>query len=288
MGRWRSRAVARSSKRVSGSSSRSAVTRPRWRWASSGNAPRGIAPTSGGRSGRPKRVGEPCRVALRAAVVRDDAGEPEVRREAREALDEGGDAPPHPVDVCDEKDRGVEPAGDLGRAPLVGCRIGPVEEPHHPFDEGAIGVRRGPLEEAPDVVLPGHPAVQVVAGPPGGEGKVGRVEEVRPHLEGLDAQAPAGERPGEGERERRLPRSAVGPGDDQCRAVRHQYSTPFVAFRPLSNPCFTRADLGDRVGGGDEPLRGAPAGQDDGDAGGLFLEEAARTCSSGIRCRATA
>ena len=50
MERWRSNAVARSSKRVLGNSSRSAVTRPRWRWASSGNAPRGIAPTSGGRS----------------------------------------------------------------------------------------------------------------------------------------------------------------------------------------------------------------------------------------------
>ena len=124
------------------------------------------------------------------------------------------------------------------------------------------------------MVRSGHPAVEVVAGPSGGEGEVGRVEEVRPHLEGLDAQPPAGERPGQGEGERRLPRAAVRSGDDECRAVRHQNSTPFWAFRPLSNPCLTRADLGDRVGGGDQPLRGAPSGQDDGAPGAASAEEA--------------
>ena len=153
-----------------------------------GKGPPGNRPDQRRQSRRAKGVGQPGGVAFRTAVVRHDAGKVKIRLEVDESLHERGDAPPHPVDVHDEENGGVEPAGDLGRAPLVACGIRPVEEPHDPLDEGAVGVRRGPFEEAADMLLPGHPAVQVVAGPAGGEGEVGRVEEVRSHLEGLDGK----------------------------------------------------------------------------------------------------
>ena len=61
-------------------------------------------------------------------------------------------------------------AGDLRRASLIALRIRPVEEPHDPFDEGAVGVSRGLREETAAMVVTGHPAVEVVAGTAGGEG----------------------------------------------------------------------------------------------------------------------
>ena len=67
----------------------------------------------------------------------------------------------------------------------------------------------------------------------------------------------------------RLSRAAVGAGDDQGRAVGHQNSTPFLGLPADIEAVFHAADLGDRVGGGDEPLRGRPGPvRDDGRAGG--------------------
>ena len=171
------------------------MTRPRWRLASSGILP-GKGAREGGQGRRLQGVRQPGGMALRAAVVRDDPGEAEAPLELRKALDNGGKAPGHSVDIDDQEDRGAEPAGDLGCASLRRFRIGPVEEPHHPLDKGNVGIRRGSFEETADVVFPPHPAVEVVAGPPGGEAQIGRVEEVRPDLEGLDGDFPSARGPG--------------------------------------------------------------------------------------------
>ena len=186
-----------------------------------GKGPPRYCPDKRRQARRLECVGKPLRVALRAAVVRDDASDPEIGLEGGESPDEGGEAPGHPVNIGDQENWRVEPAGDLRRAPLRSCCVRAVEKPHHPLDEGDVGVRCGPFKETADVLPSGHPAVEVVAGPSGSEGEVGRVKEIRAHLEGLDGESPAGERMGERERKRGLPRPAVCPGDDQCRTARH-------------------------------------------------------------------
>jgi len=154
-------------------------------------------------------------------VVGHDARHPDLALEGGKALHDGGKAPGHSVDVGHQDHGGPEPCGDLGRASLEAVVPGPVEKPHDPLDDGDVGIGRGASHEPLHVIASHHPSVEVVAGPSRGDGKVGRIQEIRPDLEGLDPRSPAAKRRHEGEGERRFPHAAFRPADDNPGAVDH-------------------------------------------------------------------
>jgi hypothetical protein len=84
-----------------------------------------------------------------------------VALEGGEALDDGGQASRHAVDVCDEDHGGPEPGRDLGRASLEAVVARPVEEAHDAFDDGDVGVGRCARHELFHVVAPHHPPVEL-------------------------------------------------------------------------------------------------------------------------------
>ena len=196
-------------------------------------------PGHGGHHGRHarglQRLGQQDPVAHGAAVVGDDPGHPHLSLEGGKALDHGGEASRHAVDVGHEDHGGLEPGGDLGRASLEAVGRGPVEETHDAFDDGDVGIGRGARNELLHVIASHHPAVEVVAGPSRGDGKVRGVEEVGPHLEGLYPRAPAAKGRHEGKGDRRLSGAAFRSSDDNPWAVDHVCIT---CLRDVAAPVF--------------------------------------------------
>ena len=154
-------------------------------------------------------------------MVGDNPGHPHFSLEGGKALDYGGEASRHAVDVGHEDHGSLQPGGDLGRAPLEAVGLGPVEETHDAFDDGDVGIGRDSRNELFHVIASHHPAVEVVAGPSRGDGKVRGVKKIGPHLEGLDPRPPAAKGRNEGEGERCLSGAALRPSDDNPWAVDH-------------------------------------------------------------------
>ncbi len=199
-----------------------------------------------------ERLGQHDPVAHGAAVVGDDPGHLHLSLEGGKALDYGGETSRHAVDVGHEDHGGHQPGGDLGRASLEAVGLGPVEETHDAFDDGDVGIGRGARDELFHVIASHHPAVEVVAGPSRGDGKVGGVEEIGSHLEGLDPCSPAAKGCYEGKGERRLSRAAFGSADDNPGAVDHDGIT---CLRDMAVPFFSIASC--KIGASTE-LPGAP------------------------------
>ena len=112
-------------------------------------------------------------MSFRTAVVRHHAGKVKIFLELDETLHERGDASPHPVDVHHKKNGRAQPAGDLGRAPLVAYGIRPVIEPHDTLDQRSSASAEARSKRVQTGSLPA--IQQIVTRPARGEGKVGGV-----------------------------------------------------------------------------------------------------------------
>ena len=107
-----------------------------------------------------------------------------------EAAHQGGQGPGLPARLHHQDDGQLQQRSHMGRAPL-GRGAFAIEEAHHPLHQAEIGLGAMALER---LLQPGPSAeqgVEVAAGPATGEREQLRVEIVRPHLEGLQAQAAA-------------------------------------------------------------------------------------------------
>ena len=95
------------------------------------------------RDGSGDGVADHVGVRLAADVVEDHAGDAEVGIEAGEAVDERGGAAGHRARVDDEDDGELEQLGHLGGAAAVALSFAAVEEAHHAFDHGDVGIGGG-------------------------------------------------------------------------------------------------------------------------------------------------
>ena len=129
-------------------------------------------------------------------------------------MQQRGEAARLAAGVDDQHDRRPEQPGDLrGRPAAVGQP--PVEEPHHPLDDGDLRAGRAVAGQRGDPVGADEHRVEVAPGPARGERVVAGVDVVRAHLERRHGGAPAAQRGHEPGRHRRLPRPGGGRRDDE-------------------------------------------------------------------------
>ena len=162
-------------------------------------------------------VAKPLPVDRATRAIEDDAGQLHVGIEALEAQQHRGGAPGHGARVQHQHDGRAQPLGDLGGGTRLARALEPVEAAHDPLDHREVGIGRVPSHRRHGVVVPAHPAIEVVRGAPGGEGVEARVDEVGTHLEPLHGQSPTAQRLQDSERDGGLSHPARHPGDDEGR-----------------------------------------------------------------------
>ena len=157
-----------------------------------------------------------------ADAVKDHPRQVQGGVEAGEAVHQGRGAPGHGPGVHHQQHRQPQPLGHLGRGPGLAGPVIAVEQPHHPFHHRHVGAP-GLAAEQGQIGLPAqHPAVQVPADAARGPGVMPGVDKIRPHLEGLHGQTPAGQGIQEPQGDGGLAHPALSPGDYQpARLVCH-------------------------------------------------------------------
>ena len=123
------------------------------------------------------------------------------------------DAARGPGSVDDQQHRRRQELRDLGGAAAVAVVADAVVEAHHAFDDGDVGIRGGADEQITHPLRRHQPGVEVAARPTGGEGVMGRIDEVGADLVRLDDESATAQRDDEAERDRRLADAAVRAGD---------------------------------------------------------------------------
>ena len=112
-------------------------------------------------------IQEIVQVSPAAEVVKDDAGEVELRIEPLEPLNQGGGASGHAPGVHNQKQGETEPLGHLGGGPGFAPPVIPVKKAHNPFNDGDVGTLGMPCEAFQIIIFREHPPVEIIAGPPG-------------------------------------------------------------------------------------------------------------------------
>ena len=127
-------------------------------------------------------------VARRPDPVEDHPGDVHAAMERRKPLQHSADALALASGVDHQDHRGAEKFGDLRGGPAGrGDRLlvdAAVEQTHHAFDHGDVGVPRAVPVQRPDQLLADQHRVEVAAGPARGQGVIAGVDEVRPTLNG--------------------------------------------------------------------------------------------------------
>jgi hypothetical protein len=108
----------------------------------------------------------------------------------------------------------------------------PVEQAHDTFDQDQVGRFRCPGQAPARIVFATHAEIEVLAGTAAGEGVNLRVEKIRAAFENVTR------RPWRLCSRASAAVTVVFPGrrrsgDQQCRAGRHQNSSPGMALMPL-------------------------------------------------------
>jgi hypothetical protein len=153
-------------------------------------------------------------VPVAADLVQHHAGDPHVRVERAEPVQQRGQAAGLPAAVHHQQHRGPQQRRDLRGGPgAVGQP--PVEQPHHALDHGQLGAGRAVPGQRADPVGADQHRVQVPPGPPGGQRVVAGVDVVRADLERGHGRAPAAQRRHQAGGHGRLPAARRRCGDDQ-------------------------------------------------------------------------
>ena len=94
------------------------------------------------------------------------------------------------------------------RQPQAVCHLGStglaVVESHHPFHEDEVGLSCRVVQTPANIVLTGHPQIQVVNDVAAGQFMPGRIQEIRPGLEDAHVQPGTGQAPCQGSHHRSL------------------------------------------------------------------------------------
>ncbi len=186
-------------------------------------------------------------VAGRADPVEDDTGQAHPPIPGGEAVHHGRGRAARGGRVHDQHDRGGGQPGRMGGRGEVRGLAGPrhrhpVEQAHHPFDDGDVGAVGAVGEQGADAFLAAEHGVEVAPGAAGGQGVVARVDVVRADLVRGDPQAAGGQGGHQPGRHGGLARAAgrgrdQQPGQDDAGAAHH--SIPRWPFWPASIGCFT-------------------------------------------------
>ena len=170
-----------------------------------------------GLAGARHRLGEPAAVDRTARTVEDHAGHLEVGIEALEAEHNGGGAPRKRPGVNDQHHRRGQPLGNLRRGAVFAEPVGAVETTHDALNEGEIGLRGALADAGHDLLTPAHPTIEVIGGPAGGQRVIGRIDEVRAHLESLHCEPAATQRLEQPQRHRGFAHTTRNAGNDKNR-----------------------------------------------------------------------
>ncbi len=154
----------------------------------------------------PERCDQHLLVPGGGDAVDDEAGDFDVRAEASEAGDEGGDGLALLFGIDHEDHGQIERGGEVsGGAGAVG---GAVEEAHHAFDDQQIGADRVVVGQGAEPVRRHGPGVEVDRLGAGGAGQMGAVDVIGPGLGGGDGETAPAEG---GEEARASPASCRSP-----------------------------------------------------------------------------
>src|SRR6266487_5983740 len=100
-----------------------------------------------------------------------------------------GCTPCHGTCVNDQHDRCLEDLCNLGSTSQVAGTTLAIIEHHHPLDHGDLSRGSSHTKNVQHTAGWHHPGIQVIAGSGCGQGKMGRVDIVRPNFEGLHLDA---------------------------------------------------------------------------------------------------
>ena len=168
--------------------------------------------------------------------VQDHAGDRNIVAVARAARGDGGRRLGLSADVEHQHDRPAEQRRQVRRRAARGLAgLGhAVEQAHDALGDGDVGRCRVAGHQIGQRAGRHRPGVEVEARPAGGHGMEGRIDIVRPALEGLHGKAAAGERAHQAERHRGLAGARVrGPPPrvraDRCRVIARAPATTGAA-----------------------------------------------------------
>jgi hypothetical protein len=160
-----------------------------------GDGERGVArePTNDWNAGDPFDGGAAdLGVGGAGDAIQDDGADPGVGISGVKAVHDGGGRLGHRVGIDDEDDRRAEERGAVGGR-ATGVRAGAsIEETHHAFDDGDVGLSLAggaAVEDAEEGIFVEEPAVERAARAAGGASVVRGVDVIGAELEGRDAEA---------------------------------------------------------------------------------------------------
>ena len=158
-------------------------------------------------------TGNQVRMARAGHPIGDGTGPAQAGHPGAQAMCQRAEGAGHRRGIDDGQYRQVEDTGQLGRRGLA------VVQAHHALDDDQVGIQRGLVQAPADVVLAGHPQVQIVNGMAAGQRVPCRIQKIRARLENAHGQPIASQAAGQRSHHGGLAVAGGGRGDQQRRRM---------------------------------------------------------------------